>query len=284
MTWPIGARALLGMAGFAPTPEQVRSRVSGELVVITGASRGIGERLALRLAGCGAKVVLIARGAEDLRHLADRIAARGGWAVTYPLDLRDTDAARSAGERIVASHGPPAIIVSNAGHSIFRLLEDYTDRFHDVQRLFGVNALGPIAFLLPMLASMRARGGHLISVSAVSVDVPSPGWSSYGASKSAFEAWLRGIAPEIAADGIATTSVHLPLVRTAMSEPTAAYRNAPALSADEAAGILCRAIATRPRLISPWWARLGGVLSTAAPGLHDRLAAPAVRSMRRHSR
>lgn len=185
----------------------------------------------------------MARGTEGLDAVVAQICAAGGSAHAYPLDLRDAEAAHEFGAMVVQTFGGPDIVISNAGHSIFRLAEDYTDRFHDVQRLFGVNALGPIAMLLPLLEAMRARGtGHLISVSAVSADIPSPGWSAYGASKTAFEAWLRAASPELAADGVSTTSVHLPLVRTAMSAPTRAYDRSPALTSAEAAAVLCRAV------------------------------------------
>ncbi|WP_165962669.1 SDR family NAD(P)-dependent oxidoreductase [Occultella glacieicola] len=278
-TWPVGVRALLGMAGFGPGPEAVRRVVAGRTVLITGASRGVGERIAIRLGAVGAHVVLLARG-DALDGVADAVRALGGRANTLRVDLRDTDAARAAGIRILADHGTPAVVVSNAGHSIRRNLADYTDRFHDVQRVTGVNALGPVALLLPLLRQMAADGaGHLISVASASVDVPSPGYSAYAASKSAFEAWLRAVAPELAADGVATTSVHLPLVHTAMSAPTARYATAPGLSADDAAALVCRAIVDRPRLISPWWARLGGAVSALAPAASDRLLGTVLRGL-----
>ncbi|SED82560.1 SDR family NAD(P)-dependent oxidoreductase [Ruania alba] len=274
--WPVGLRALLGMAGFGPGPAEVRAVVDGRVVVITGASRGVGERVAIRLGAVGAHVVLLARG-EDVDTVAERVRAHGGTATAYRLDLRDTAAASSTADRILADQGTPAVVISNAGHSIRRRFAEYSDRFHDVHRLMGVNALGPIALLLPLLREMTAAGsGHLVSVASASVDVPSPGYSAYAGSKSAFEAWLRALAPELGADGVATTSIHLPLVHTAMSAPTAAHAHAPGLTADGAAALVCRAIVDRPRLISPWWSRLGGLLSGLVPAASDRLLGSAV--------
>lgn len=80
---------------------------------------------------------------------------------------------------------------------------------------------------------------------------------------------------------MATTSIHLPLVRTAMSAATEGYARAPALSADEAAGLICRALVDRPRLISPWWARLGGPLTALAPATADRAMTAVWRRRRR---
>src|SRR5690606_20158918 len=142
----------------------LRRRVGGRTVVVTGASRGVGRAVAARCAAAGAHVVLLARDGGALASVADRLTAAGRRASTIAVDLRDTDAARDAAERVLADHGPPALLVSNAGHSIRRDLAAYTDRFHDVTRLAGVNLLGPIALALPLLAAMRARGGgHLVS-------------------------------------------------------------------------------------------------------------------------
>lgn len=268
----------LGMGGVGPSAARLRVSVSGKLVVVTGASRGIGAATAGRLALAGARVVLLARSAQALEERAARVRARGGEAHVVVCDLRDTDAAAAAA-RSILDLGIPDIVVSNAGHSIRRDLVDYADRFHDVTRTAGVNYLGPVALLLGLLPAMMHRGsGQLVSVSSTSVAIPAPGWSVYGASKSAFEAWLRAVAPELAASGVTTSSLRLPLVHTAMSAST--YPGAPGLSVRGAAQLVCRAIVDRPRLISPWWVRLGGAIADAAPGLTDTLATAYVRRRR----
>lgn len=273
--WPRGLRAVLGMAGLGPSPEQVRQAVAGRTVVITGASRGIGAHLAVRLGAVGAHVLLLARDADALEQVARRCGPR---ARAYPVDLRDADAAGALGEQILAEHGQPAVLVHDAGHSIRRTVAATAGRFHDVQRLTGVNFTGPVALTLPLLAGMRDGGGHLVWVGSAGVGLPGPGFSGYLATKAAFEAWLRCLGPEAAGDGVRITTVHLPLVRTAMSAPTRGYDRLPALSADEAAAVLCRAIVHRPRVISPWWARLATVLTAAAPATAERLAALAHRA------
>lgn len=274
-------RALLGMRGVTVDGAALRSRLEARTVVVTGASRGVGRAVALRCAGAGAHVVLIARGGPDLEQVATQVRAAGSAATTMTVDLRDTDAATAAGERIVAAHGAPALVVSNAGHSIHRDLTGYTDRFHDVQRLAGVNLLGPIALALPLLAAMRAVGaGQLISVGTVGVGLPGPGWSVYTATKAGFDAWLRSVGPEIVGDGVAVSAIHLPLVATAMSAPTYAGSRMPAMSADDAASWVCRAAVRRGRLVSPWWARLGAVLTAAAPAASSRWAERAWRRRR----
>lgn len=265
------ALAALGMHGLGPRGDRLREAVAGRLIVITGASRGIGAATAGRLALADARVILLARTESDLDRLVNRIRARGGAAHRLVVDLRDPDAAAAAGDRILAEFGVPDVVISNAGHSIHRWMLDYADRFHDVARTAGVNYLGPVALLLRLLPAMAARGsGHLVSVSSTSVSIPAPGWSVYGASKSAFEAWLRAVAPELALDGVTTTSLRLPLVHTSMSAATPAYRNLPGLTVRGAARLVCRAVVDRPRLIAPWWVRLAGLVMEAFPTLTDR--------------
>lgn len=258
---------LLGLRTDGGTPERVRPLVVGRLVVVTGASRGIGRCVAERLAGVGARVVAVARDEAALRTLPP-------GTTPLVLDLRDTAAASAAGERLVTEFGTPGLVISNAGHSIHRHLADYTDRFHDVARLSGVNLLGPIAFLLPLLREMmRAGSGQLLNVSTVNVDVPLPGWSVYTATKAGFDAWLAGIAPELRGAGVCATSLHLPRVRTAMSAPTAGWYPVPELAVEQAADVVCRAIVRRPRLVAPWWARAAGTVVRIVPGAVDAVLA-----------
>ena len=102
------------------------------------------------------------------------------------------------------------------------------------------------------------RSGHIVNVATIGVNFPPLRWSAYIASKAAFETWLSGVAPEIRADGVTTTSIHLQLVRSPMLGPFRMWNYLPGMSSEEAAGIVARAIVQRPRTISPIWARLGG--------------------------
>jgi NAD(P)-dependent dehydrogenase (short-subunit alcohol dehydrogenase family) len=261
---------LLGLRPAGPSRAALAARVRGRTVVVTGSSRGIGAEAAQRLALAGARVVLLSRDQAALDGVAEHIRRRGGEAHVIAADLRDPDAAGAAAERILREVGTPDLVVSNAGHSIRRRLLDYADRPHDVARTIGVNYVGPVALLQVLIPAMADAGrGHIVSIGSTSIDIPAPGWSVYGASKTAFDAWLRAVAPELAPMGIAVTSIHLPLVRTAMSAPT--YGSAaPAMRPVDAAKLIARAIVDRPRLISPWWSRLAGGVLVAFPGLSDR--------------
>ena len=252
----------------------------GQVVVVTGASRGIGWVVARRLAAVGAHVVAVARSEDRLARLAAQVRAAGGVLEYRVLDLRDTDRAAAEAEDVVTTVGAPGLLVANAGHSVHRYLED--GRLDDVDRLVRANYTGPAVFALPLLREMARRGsGHLVTTSTVQVDVPLPGWSAYSASKTAFDAWLAGAAPELRAAGVAVSSIHLPRVTTTMSAPTAGRYRVPELSVDQAADVVCRAVVTRARRVRPWWAGAGRALVDAAPGVVDAGWAAVLRTGRR---
>lgn len=260
----------LGLRPAAPSAGRLRARVAGRLVVVTGASRGVGAETAARLALAGARVVLLARSADDLERVARGIRSRGGSAEVLVADLGDPAVAAAAGDAILERWGAPAVVVSNAGLSMRRTARASRDRPQDLARTIGVNYSGPVALLQRLLPAMTDAGsGHVVSIASTSVDIPAPGWSLYGASKSAMDAWLRAVALEAEPSGVAVTSIRLPLVRTAMSAPTAAYAAVPAMRPIDAAKYVARAIVDRPLVLAPWWSRLANIALAVNPRLLD---------------
>ncbi|MFQ6392780.1 SDR family NAD(P)-dependent oxidoreductase [Nocardia sp. KC 131] len=237
-----------------PREKSLRSEVSGRIVLVTGASHGIGKASARKLAAAGGIVVLVARSREDLEQVAAGIAAEGGIAHVYPTDMTDMDAVERLGRGLLDEHGHVDILVNNAGKSIRRSIDESYDRFHDFTRTIDVNYLGPVKLLLTLLPSMRERRqGHIVNISTWGVMMPpAPRWAAYGASKTAFDVWLRSVAAEISADKVTTTSIYMPLVHTRMSAPTD-FSRVPGLTVDEASDLVCHAIAAKPREIAPWW-------------------------------
>ncbi|MBP1819146.1 SDR family NAD(P)-dependent oxidoreductase [Mycobacterium sp. OAE908] len=236
-------------------PDRLRTAVRGRTVVVTGASHGLGNATAIKLAAAGATVLAVARSADELNALAVSATARGERVIALPADLTSDGDVSALADRILQAHGPPDIVVSNAGKSIRRPLDQQYGRLHDFDRTIGVNYLGPIHLLLGLLPAMRERGsGHIVNISSVGVRVPpGPRWGAYQASKGAFDMWLRSVAPELHADGVDVTSIYMALIHTRMVEPTKSLRNVPGLSPDQAADIVARAIIKRPRTIAPWW-------------------------------
>jgi NAD(P)-dependent dehydrogenase (short-subunit alcohol dehydrogenase family) len=255
-------------------PDKLRGAISGKTALVTGASYGIGEATARKLAAAGATVLMVARSAERLDDLAASINAGGGRAIAYPTDLTDETAVHALTKQITDQHGPLDVVVSNAGKSLRRSLHHQYDRPHDFQRTIDINYLGPIWLLIGLLPAMRENGrGHIVNVSSVGVRVvPGPQWGAYQASKGAFDRWLRSVAPELHVDGVGVTSVYFALVRTRMIEPTPMLGRLPALHPDEAADVIAKAIIERPRVIEPPWVWPAELASVLLAGPADKAA------------
>jgi len=243
---------------------KLRQRMAGKTVLITGASYGIGESLAETLAEAKAHLLLVARTADKLLEVQQKVEAGGGRADVFPCDLTNAAAVESLLQQLIQLPDGIDVVVNNAGKSIRRSIFDSLDRLHDFSRTMNLNYVGPVQLLLALIPTLVARQGHVINISAVNVLLASPPkWAAYQASKTAFDQWFRCAGPELNARGVATTSIYLPLVRTRMIEPTREYRNAPAMQPEEVARLICRAIISRRRSYGPWWlqtAEVGSVL------------------------
>ncbi|MFI6865368.1 SDR family NAD(P)-dependent oxidoreductase [Nocardia sp. NPDC050406] len=259
-----------------PREKSLHDAVAGQIVLVTGASHGIGKASARKLGAAGAIMLLVARSAEDLEAVAADIRAAGGTAHTYPLDITDFDAVERLGRKLLDEHGHIDIVVNNAGKSIRRSIAQSYDRFHDYTRTMDVNYLGPVRLLLTLLPSMRERrSGHIVNISTWGLRIPpAPRWSAYYASKGAFDCWLRSVATEIGADNVTTTTIYMPLVHTRMSAPTD-FSGVPGLTTAEAADLIGHAVTDRPHEITPWWTGPIQAFSDVARGSAHRFMARA---------
>ena len=274
------ARIAAGVTGRGPGRRRLRRAVAERIVLVTGASEGIGAASARQLAAAGATVLLVARNESRLRQVRDEIVAAGGQAYVHPADLSAPPVAAALAEDLLRRYRRIDVVVSNAGRSIRRSVADTVDRFHDVERTTSLNYLGPVQLLLVVLAAMRtAGGGHVVNVSTAGLSGPAPHFSAYLASKAAFDVWLRSAAAELRADGITVSTVYCGLARTRMSAPTRIYRRMPAMTPEEAAGVVCRAV-SYPHSWWPWWARVGAVITAALPGAVRSAQSAALRAVR----
>jgi NAD(P)-dependent dehydrogenase (short-subunit alcohol dehydrogenase family) len=251
-----------------PTERNLRAVLHDRVVVVTGASSGIGRATAQLVARHGAKTVLVSRTEEKLETLKAEIESAGGHAFVYPTDLSDLDQCDAMIKRVLAEQGRVDILVNNAGRSIRRSIEASYDRFHDFQRTMQLNYFGAVKLILAVLPGMRERHrGHIINISSIGTQAYPPRFGAYVASKSALAALSRCIGPEVADDGVAVTNIHMPLVRTPMIAPTGMYKNFPTSSPEEAAELVAAAILTRQPEVSTRLGKLGETVSTVAPGL-----------------
>jgi len=250
-----------------PNARNMRRALEGKVVVITGASSGIGEATAKALARSGGHLMLVSRTEEKLNQLKTEIEADGGKAWVYPTDLSDTDACGAMIDRVLADHGRVDILINNAGRSIRRAVAESYDRFHDFQRTMQLNYFGAVKLILGVMPSMIAQErGHIINISSIGAQAFPPRFAAYVASKSALEGFSRCLAPEIAHHGVAVTNIHMPLVQTPMIAPTSFYSNFPIIEAEEAAQMVVEAILKRPHEVSTRLGKLGEVVDVAAPG------------------
>jgi len=252
-------------------PNRETFEIKGKRVLLTGASSGIGEAAAEKLARRGATVVVVARRQELLDELVARITDAGGQARAYARDLSDLDAIDELVAAVEEEFGGIDILVNNAGRSIRRPLEESLERWHDVERTMVLNYYGPLRLIRGFAPGMLDRGdGHIINVSTWGVKTESPPlFGVYNASKAALSSIGRIIETEWSDRGVNSTTLFYPLVKTPMIAPTRAYDGLPGLSAEEAAGWIVTAARHRPVSIAPRIAVTAHAVNSIAPAAVD---------------
>jgi NAD(P)-dependent dehydrogenase (short-subunit alcohol dehydrogenase family) len=245
--------------------------LTGKRILVTGASSGIGEAGARKLAQTGATVIVVARRQELLDAVVADITAAGGDAAAYACDLSDLDAIDELVAGVDKRYGGVDVLVNNAGRSIRRPLAESLERWHDVERTMTLNYYSPLRLIRGFCPGMRERGdGHVINVSTWGVlNESSPLFGVYNASKAALTAVSRVVETEWAADGVHATTLFYPLVKTPMIAPTRAYDGLPGLSAEEAADWMVTAARDRPVRIAPRMALAAGFINSFAPAAVD---------------
>jgi short-subunit dehydrogenase/thioester reductase-like protein len=244
--------------------------IGGKIVMITGASSGIGQAAAEKAAAAGAKVLLVARSVDKLEVIKEAIEAEGGEAAIHACDLADVDDIERMGKEVLAEHGHVDILVNNAGRSIRRSVALSYDRFHDYERTMQLNYFGSLKLILTLLPRMRERkSGHIINISSIGVQTNTPRFSAYVASKAALDAFSRTIASEIVDDRVHITSIYMPLVRTAMIAPTKMYDAFPTMTPDEAAEMITGAMINKPKKVATKLGNFGELLYAISPKASD---------------
>lgn len=184
-------------------------KIKGTGAVVTGASRGLGAALARALAREGARVVLVARGADALGEVVGGIRSEGGEAHAIAADIGDKEAIHRIAGVAAAVAGPIDILVNGAatlGALPMPLLLD--TECEDLERVLEENLVGPFRLTKVLLASMVLRGeGVVINVTSDASVVPYPRWGAYGLSKAGLEQMTRIWAAEIEGTGARIVSV-----------------------------------------------------------------------------
>ncbi len=247
----------------------ITKAVKGKNIIITGASSGIGEHTAYLLSECGAHVILLARTEEKLKIVKEAIEELGGKASYYPCDLTNMDDIEKTTSLIIADFDYIDVLVNNAGRSIRRSVHESVDRFHDFERTMDINYFGAVKIILGFLPTMIARkSGQIVNISSIGVLANSPRFAAYVASKSALDAFSRCLAAEVKGDNIKVTNIFMPLVRTPMIAPTKLYRYMPALTPDEAALMVAKAIVNQPNSIASNMGKFASATYSLAPAIN----------------
>ena len=253
-----------------PTLAALRKRVKGKVVVVTGATSGIGRECALRLARADARVVLVARTVEKLEETIAAIEEQGGVAHAYACDVADLDACDKLVADVIADFGGADILINNAGRSIRRSVRYSYDRFHDFERTMQLNYFGALRLIMGFLPGMEQREqGQVINISSIGVLTSPPRFSAYVASKAALDAFSLCAAPEFTRCNIEFTTIHMPLVRTPMIAPTGLYKAFPTLSPEQARDLVMKAIVSRPKKVSTSLGVAGAVAQATMPSFTE---------------
>ncbi len=237
---------------------------------ISGASSGIGEALARKLAGQGVEVILSARRRDLLEELAASIVASGGRARVEPLDVSDPVATVEALRRSDDEVGGIDLVIANAGIGVSHWAGAL--EWEDCSDTLSVNVDGAVASLVALLPRMvERRRGHLVGISSLAGYRGLPKSAAYSASKAFLMAFLESLRVDLRGTGVAVTDVRPGFVRTPL---TANGGSLPFLvEVDAAADRILAGVVGRRRVVAfPWPLVLAVRLSRIVPGwLWDRL-------------
>ena len=201
--------------------------IEGKVVVITGASSGLGEATARLLSAQDASVVLGARRIDRLKVLADELSRRGGKALAVPTDVVQCDQVKRLVEAAVQTYGRIDVMINNAGLMPQALLERL--KIDEWNRMIDVNIKGVLYGIAAALPHMKQqKAGHFINVSSVAGHRVGPGFAVYAATKYAVRALSEGLRQEVKPYNIRTTVISPGAVATELpntvTDPQAAER------------------------------------------------------------
>ena len=178
--------------------------LSGHVALVTGASRGIGKAIALRLAAAGAKVACVARSQGKLDEVVGEIKTAGGEAMALTCDVANADSATKTVEAVIEAWGQIDVLVNNAGITRDTLLPRMSDE--DWDEVIATNLRSVFLFTRAVTQPMmRAKRGRVINISSVSGLMGNPGQANYSASKAAIIGFTQTVARELASKRRAIT-------------------------------------------------------------------------------
>lgn len=271
---------------------------NGLVAIVTGASGGIGEELAVQLSAAGARVTIAARRPDALARVAQRCHAASGLATgadptgtspvrVVPCDVTDRAACEALVADTIAAEGRLDVLVNNAGQGMWARADAMRD-LSVYETMLRVNYLSVVWLTLAALPHLKATHGRVLAVGSLSGKIGVPLRTGYGASKHALTGFLDALRIELTGSGVSITMIHPGFVDTGSQARNLGPDGVPlgampvkvsrGLSASACAKMLLTGGAARKRDIFPGLrAKLAMWLRLVAPGLVDRMTARAIR-------
>lgn len=256
------------------------------VVILTGASVGIGRELAFQLADQGAKLVLAARNKDQLEEVARICQARGGQALTVPTDVADQDQVENLIQQGADAYGQIDTLVNNAGVSMWTYFEEIENPTM-LERIMQTNYMGSVYCTYYALPYLKQTKGRLVAISSLAGKTGVPTRSGYAASKHAMVGFFDTLRIELAKDGVSVTVIYPGFVLTEIRKRAFTGDGQPlgkepvqekgAMTAEECARRIVPAMAARKReLIMTPRGKIGQWLKLIVPRLVDQIARNAI--------
>jgi len=256
------------------------------VVIITGASKGIGAELARQLAAKGARLVLAARNEKELEAVADACRKAGASVVTVKADVSVERDCQAIVAGALIAFGRIDTLVNNAGVSMWARFEDIED-VSVLERIMRVNYMGAVYCTRHALPHLRESRGRIVGISSLAGRTGVPTRTGYAASKHAMTGFFDSLRIELAGSGVTVTMIYPGFVSTGIRENATGpdgkpirvspVREGEVMSVEDCARRIVRAIERRERdVVMTARGRMGLWLKLFAPGLVDRIARRAI--------
>ncbi len=263
---------------------------SDRVLVITGASSGIGEQLALAVAGQRPRLAIAGRDAKRTEDVASRCRSNGARVLTVTGDLSEQSACKSLIDQAVAAYGTVDVLINNAGQTMWALFEEISD-LTLFERLLKINYLSSVYCTWYALPYLKQNRGRIVAITSVTGFTGVPTRTAYAASKHAMVGFFESLRVELAGSGATVTIVAPDFVQSRIHERALGPDGNPlgtnpmsyshVQTAEQCARMILRATERRKRLlVTSVRGRFGRWVKLLAPRLIDRIAARAI--SRRH--
>lgn len=255
----------------------VLNQLKGKHVVITGASSGIGEKIALMVAELGARPILLARSIDKLQTISEQINQKtGANSLFFQLDVSDIEQVQKVFSQIKLEAGHIDILVNNAGFGVFDSFHEAD--FTDIEKMFQVNVLGLMACTKEVLPVMMAQNsGHIINIASQAGKLATPKSSGYSATKHAVLGFTNSLRLELSKTNIHVSAVNPGPIETnffTIADKSGNYVknvNRFMLKSDYVANKIVQLMLTPKRELNlPGWMNVGSTVYNLIPGLAER--------------